>query len=117
VLNPKAWTDPGPGQFGTSAAYYDDYRYQRHPTENMSLARNFRIKEKYNLQIRAEFVNIFNRAQINDPAFGNADQAPAPGAGGSFANGQGSGFGYIATPPTAMSRPPRQGTLVARFTF
>lgn len=26
VLNPAAWSDSAPGQFGTSKAFYDDYR-------------------------------------------------------------------------------------------
>ena len=45
VLNPAAWSNPAPGQWGTAAAYYSDYRYQRRPVENLSLARIFRIKE------------------------------------------------------------------------
>ena len=31
----------------------------------MSLARDFRIREKMNLQIRGEFTNIFNRTVLN----------------------------------------------------
>ncbi|MEI9814529.1 MAG: hypothetical protein WDO18_18635 [Acidobacteriota bacterium] len=61
VLNPAAWSDPAGGTFGTSAAYYTDYRQQRRYVENMSLARNFRFKEgRYTFQVRAEFANIFN---------------------------------------------------------
>ena len=41
VLNPNAWEDPAPGQFGNSAAYYSDYRSQRRPMENMSIGRTF----------------------------------------------------------------------------
>ena len=32
MLNPAAWTDPGPGQWGTAAAYYSDYRTRGGPT-------------------------------------------------------------------------------------
>ena len=72
VLNPAAWSNPAAGQWGTAAAYYSDYRYQRRPVENMSLGRVFRIKERANLQIRAEFTNIFNRTETNNPTATNA---------------------------------------------
>jgi len=35
VLNPQAWTDPAPGQWGTAAPYYSDYRTRRRPQENL----------------------------------------------------------------------------------
>ena len=113
VLNPAAWTDPAGGTFGTSAAYYTDYRQQRRYTENMSLARIFRFKEgRYTLQIRAEFANIFNRTFLNTPTSGNAQQAqtrnPATGLSQS-------GFGFVNTATTNSA--PRAGTLVGRFTF
>ena len=38
LLNPKAWSDPAPGQWGTAAPYYNDYRYQRRPAESLSSA-------------------------------------------------------------------------------
>ncbi|PYS32379.1 MAG: hypothetical protein DMG14_34700, partial [Acidobacteria bacterium] len=46
VLNPKAWRNPPDGKFSTSNAHYGDFRQQRRPTENMSLARRFRMGEK-----------------------------------------------------------------------
>jgi hypothetical protein len=112
VLNPAAWSNPAPGQFGTSAPYYSDYRYQRRPAENMSIARNFSFREgRMNLQIRAEFANIFNRTQVNDPTATNAFATQTRNAAGQST----AGFGYINT-GTAFA-PPRQGTLVARFQF
>src|SRR6185436_13612188 len=45
VLNPKAWSDPAQGDWGTSAAYYDDFRYQRRPSEQLGIGRIFRIRE------------------------------------------------------------------------
>jgi hypothetical protein len=45
VLNPAAWTNPADGQFGTGAPYYNDYRYQRRPSESMSIGRVFRFGE------------------------------------------------------------------------
>jgi hypothetical protein len=71
VLNPAAWAQPAAGQFGTSSIYFNDYRYQRRPDEEMSLGRTFRLHEKMNLQIRGEFFNIFNRTEMNNPTASN----------------------------------------------
>jgi hypothetical protein len=111
VLNKNAWTNPLAGQWGTSAAYYSDYRYQRRPSESMSLGRNFRIKERATLQIRAEFTNIFNRTEPANPVSNNALATQTYTTAGQTQ----AGFGYINT-GTVFS-PARQGTLVARFTF
>jgi hypothetical protein len=55
VLNPAAWTEAPFGTFGTSAAYYNDFRWQRQRAESLAFGRTFSIKEKYKLQVRAEF--------------------------------------------------------------
>jgi len=111
VLNPAAWVNPPLGQWGTAAAYYNDYRQQRRPGENISLARNFRVKERFNLQIRAEFTNIFNRTEMNNPTSTNAFATQTRNSTG----GTTAGFGWINT--ASVYSLPRQGTLVARFTF
>ncbi len=111
VLNPAAWSNPPAGVFGTSAVYYDDYRYQRRPSESFSLGRNFRIKEKANFQVRAEFTNVFNRTQPNDPTATNAFATQTRNTAGQTT----AGFGYINTATTTGL--PRQGTIVARFQF
>lgn len=112
VLNRNAWVNPGPAEFSSSAAYYSDYRQQRRPSESVSLARNFRFGEgRMNFQVRAEFNNVFNRLQVNNPTSGNAlaAQQRNPTTGLTTA-----GFGWINT---ATVMPPRSGQLVARFTF
>jgi hypothetical protein len=123
VLNPKAWANPAPGQFG-GATFYNDYRRQRHPFENLSLARLFRIREGMTLQVRVEMTNLFNRAYINDPTSTNP-AAPQNRIGGSTdPNAQTiAGFGFInnavlnqGTFATGGGQP-RQGQLVARFQF
>ena len=81
VLNPAAWTDPPAGQFGTAAPYYTDYRYQRRPQENLGVGRTFRIREKATLNIRAEFTNLFNRTEINNPTSTNARATQTTGRG------------------------------------
>ena len=111
VLNPAAWANPPAGQFGTAAAYYTDYRYQRRPSESMSLGRNFKMGERRNLQIRAEFTNIFNRTQVVNPVSTNALASQTRNSAGQTT----AGFGYINIGTTFSA--PRQGTLVARFTF
>ena len=115
VLNLAAWANPAQGQFSSGAAYYHDYRYQRHPQENMNLGRNFRVRERYNLSIRAEFTNVFNRTCLNNPIANNfqAVQTRNPVTG--LNSG---GFGWINTATTSTQiGQPRSGTIVARFTF
>jgi hypothetical protein len=114
VLNSAAWTNPPGGTFSTSAAYYTDYRQQRRPNESMSLARNFKMGKdgKMNLQIRAEFSNVFNRTFLNSPTSTNALAAQTRNATTGLNT---AGFGFINT-GTVQSQP-RNGTLVGRFTF
>ncbi len=123
VLNPAAWVNPPAGQFGTSAAYYDDYTKQRRPAENMNIGRTFRITERAAINVRFELDNVFNRPVWNDPTATNA-QAPQT----RLPNGNASsGFGYINTTTAvagaaaaAVVSPfpgERTGLLVARLTF
>ena len=109
VLNQAAWTDPAAGQWGTSAAYYNDYRYQRRPDEEMSLGRTFRLREGISLQIRGEFFNIFNHTRVNNPTVNNAAATQATNSRGQTT----SGFGYINIGTVAFG--PRSGQLVAQF--
>ena len=111
VLNPAAWSNPAAGQWGTAAAYYNDYRYQRRPVENLSLGRNFRIKERASFQVRAEFTNVFNRTEATNPTATNALATQSKTTAGATI----AGFGYINT--AAVFSAPRQGQLVARFSF
>jgi len=118
VLNPKAWVDPAPGQFGSSAGYYSDYRTQRRPIENMNLGRTFRVKENITFNIRMELTNVFNRAFWSDPTAVNANAQQTRLANGNTS----AGFGKIlTTTPTAFGSVanllPRQGVIVGRFTF
>jgi hypothetical protein len=78
----------------------------------MSLGRTFRIKERNSLQIRAEFTNIFNRTEANNPTSTNAlaTQTTNKTTGQTTA-----GFGYINVGTTFSA--PRSGQLVARFQF
>jgi len=146
VLNPAAWANPtagtfGPGPIATTAGsaglYYSDYRQARRPQENLSIGRNFRFTERLNLQIRAEFINIFNRMQLGNPATGttspfNATNQALPPTKDSATGRITGGFGAYSIGAVGLNAEPsytangvvgqlfqraRQGTLIARFTF
>jgi hypothetical protein len=115
ILNPAAVVDAPAGTWTTSAPYYNNYRWQRQPAESMSFARNFRIKERMNLQVRMEFQNIFNRTFLSMPSVAN----PNSPIGTTTYVGQiinSSGYGTIATLNGAGATP-RSGQAVIRFSF
>ena len=118
VLNPAAWTQPAAGQWGDAAPYYNNYRWQRQPAENMSLGRMFRIKERFTFQFRAEFFNIFNRNFLTSPTATNSTATQVVNSAGQTV----SGFGWINTSVTNIQTggaipTTRNGQLVARLTW
>jgi len=115
VLNPAAWTNPAAGQFG-SGTYYNDYRAQRRPVENLALGRRFRIRESMSLNIRVEFTNLFNRTEVNDPFSTNPQQAQTRVNNNDPHSQTTAGYGFINTLGTTFGTP-RQGQIVARFQF
>jgi len=113
VLNPAAWANPAAGQFG-GAPYYNDFRYERRPSESMSLGRVFSFKEqRYRLTLRMNFQNIFNRTQLSNPTATNPLAPVTHGATGLLTGG----FGFINYVGGSTFLPPRQGTLEMRFQF
>ena len=123
ALNPAAWSNPAAGTFGNAAAYYNDYRFQRHPVEQMSIGRIIRIKESVTMEIRGEFFNAFNRRNMADPVSTNAtatQQQNAQGvpiAGFGYINSQSLGNGSTLNNNTGLGGNPRQGQLLLRFRF
>jgi len=121
VLNKNAWVDAAAGTFGTSAPYYNDFRWQRQPSEALSLGRNFRLakEDRVTLNIRGEFQNVFNRLFLSSPSATNP-AAPTSTVNGNLASGYGyvnwTNGGIIAGQPLAGARP-RSGQIVARVTF
>jgi hypothetical protein len=117
ALNSAAWVNPPIGQFSTAAAYYSDYRRQRHPVENMNVGRTWRIKERAAFNLRIEFTNVFNRATFADPSSTNAQAQLTKASNGNYTGG----FGFIAATGTisgsGINIQPRSGTLIGRFTF
>ena len=122
VLNPNAWAAcPANTTCTAPGTLYSDFRAPRRPTENANFGRNFRINERMNFQIRAEFVNIFNRTLLPNPITTNPQNAVTKTAGVNSG-----GFGVINTFATLGSQPTtavapiltgRTGTMIARFTF
>jgi hypothetical protein len=126
VLNPAAWSDPGTGNWGTSAPFYSNYRWQRQPAESMSFGRNFPFgkERRFNAQLRVEFQNVFNRLFLNPPLTGN--QVGPSGVTGpvttalapTLTNGVlTSGYGSVYTLNGSTAAPPRSGQAVLRITF
>jgi len=126
VLNPNAWVDAPPGQFGTSAPYLNEYRWQRQPSESMSLGRNFFVNRERNVkfEIRAEFYNVFNRLFLSSPepiklSGTNGILIGANPAAPRQTDGQNrltAGYGFVNWVGGAGSQP-RAGQVVARVTF
>ena len=113
VYNPAAWVDPPAGQYGPTSPYYNDYRYQRRPKESASLAKTLRVHERYRVDFRAEFFNIFNRPITPSPTGTNAKITTLrnPDTGEIT-----QGFGRIDT-NNVQAGSPRSGQLVLRVSF
>jgi hypothetical protein len=109
TLNPKAWQDVPNGQWGYSAPYYNDYRYERFPSENLNLARVWR-REGFSLEFRGEFYNVFNRTQLPNPSSGNPLATTTYGPTGLLTGG----FGYINASSVGGER---TGQFVIRVKF
>ena len=129
VLNPAAWQNVPVNGVGPSVGVlYSDFRGPRHPQENMNLARNFRITERVQLQVRGEFVNIFNRTLLPNPVTTvNTSVALSRNSLGILTNGFGVMQAYLTpnsqsgTTTSAQSGGAalgaRSGTLVMRLSF
>ena len=113
VLNYQAWSEPSVGQFSNGAPYYNDYRWQRQPDEELNVGKMFHIPvghtEPATLQIRLELFDVFNRAFYPTPSSGTFET--------NVTNNQTtSAFGVIN--PTGFGfQQYRTGQLVARFQF
>ena len=72
-FNTAAFATPPPGRFGTSGRNILDGPGLA--TVDFSLFKNFQIKERFRLQVRGEFFNLFNRVNFGFP--GNNVSTPA----------------------------------------
>ena len=86
-FNTGAFSLPADYSFGNAPRFFPNIRYGRTNNWDLSLGKNFVIKERLRGQFRAEFFNAFNRVQfgrantnITSPGFGQVT-GTAPGAG------------------------------------
>jgi hypothetical protein len=119
ILNQAAWANPAQGVFSYSSPFFTDFRYARHPVENMGVGRVFAVKERFTLEMRVEFNNIFNRTFLNNPSVANFSGPQSKNLTGPLTGLNSGGFGYInlAVSPTTPNAQPRNGTIVLRVRF
>jgi len=140
VINPNAWQTIPDATWTADTSTYRFFRGARVPRESMSFARNFKFKEKYTLQVRMEFTNVFNRNFVPAPNLGFSPVNPTYGCSGgvtgctiSSVNGSyTSGFGTFTSLNSnlglgnagalgggglGLGAGQRTGLLIGRFTF
>jgi len=125
ALNPAAFENVPNGFFGADQSAVRWFRGPRQPLENANFSRNFRFgKEgRYNLNIRVEFNNIFNRMRLPSPTSVAGLGAPAVNFGApptKFVTGAQTGLysgGFGTFGVLSGTSGQRTGTYVARFTF
>jgi hypothetical protein len=112
LLNPAAWSDAPAGTWGSAAAYYNDYRGQRHPDESANIGKRFMLRKegRMSFQLRAELFNPFNRLVYGNPTATNPQATQTRNAAGAPSGG----FGFLNTAALGSYR---TGQLVARFEF
>jgi hypothetical protein len=115
VLNPAAWELVPNGQWAAQTQIIPGFRAARRPNESANLARNFRFgpDNRFALQVRVEFQNIFNRRFLPAPALGNFATAPTV-SNGAYIAGYGT-FGNLSN--SGAFGAPRSGQFIGRFTF
>ena len=82
-LNPAAFATPAAGQLGTLGK--GSVRGKAITNIDFSLAKNWRFKERYGIQFRTEFFNVFNHANfvgfdtdLRNASFGTLNTAQSP---------------------------------------
>ncbi len=77
-FDPRTINNPAYAEFGNSGPYIASLKGFGTDSENVALYKDFRIAERFKVQIRAEFFNVFNRhafdnpnTSISSPYFGN----------------------------------------------
>ncbi len=114
-LNPAAFAAPVVGDFGIGQEGQNSFTGPGTNDTDLTLEKQFKVKERYNFQLRADAFNAFNHTQFNGINSGiNFD---TPGSG-HFTNpasntpAQYNGFGSVSG-----ANAPRTLQLIGRFTF
>ena len=114
AFNPFAFSTTLTGEIGNSPR--SPFRFPTQFLTDLNLAKNFRFSERYRLQLRAEFFNIFNKTTFNDVFQTIPDRLPTDGVFSSVQNLVNSGsnpqFGQFFS-----TREPRQIQLGVKFNF
>jgi outer membrane receptor protein involved in Fe transport len=114
AFNPFAFRTTLTGELGNSPR--SPFRFPAQYLTDLNLAKNFRFTERYRLQLRAEFFNIFNRTTFNDVFQTIPDRLPTDAVFNSVQNLVNSGsnpqFGQFFS-----TRDPRQIQLGIKFNF
>ncbi|MFY9574972.1 MAG: carboxypeptidase regulatory-like domain-containing protein [Blastocatellia bacterium] len=63
-INPLAFIPTGVGEIGTSGR--SPFRFPTFRGTDLNIAKNWHVAERYRIQFRAEFFNVFNNTTIND---------------------------------------------------
>ncbi|MEX2264336.1 MAG: TonB-dependent receptor [Bryobacteraceae bacterium] len=66
-INPNAFANPAPGQFGNTARYLTGLRGPAFLSEAIAVVKDTALTEKLTLQFRTEFSNPFNRVVFGAP--------------------------------------------------
>jgi hypothetical protein len=73
-FNPAAFSNPKEHKLGNGKRLYSELRGFGYASEDIGLLKDLQLKEKATIQLRAEFLNAFNRHHYADPntGIGNA---------------------------------------------
>ena len=61
VLNLKAWKNPAPWTFGNGPRTYGNLRPFHYLNEDISIIKRTPVNDRVSVELRADFLNIFNR--------------------------------------------------------
>jgi hypothetical protein len=111
-INPLAFIPTAVGEVGDSPRA--PFRFQTVYETDLNLSKNWRWKENYRIQLRAEFFNVFNRTTVNDIFQTVPNLLPTDAAFTSLENflGTNSQFGQVFS-----TRRPREIQLALKFSF
>ena len=69
-FNTAVFSQPAPFTFGNAPRWVGDVRSDHNNNMDMAIMKNYRVREKANVQFRGEFFNAFNRNRFGSPITG-----------------------------------------------